>query len=70
MWRNVLLWPRRDPYLSLSDVVDLAEAPPLSARGTAGFFSRAQRASLTFDPAFLHDIADHAKHMAESTAAA
>lgn len=61
---DVSLWPRLDDYLHLHEVVDLDEAPPLSARAAAGFLSRAERSSLRFVDGFLDDVSDHAEIMA------
>ncbi len=60
---DISLWPIRAPYAHLREVVDLATATPLSARGTAGFLSRARRGNLRFADGFLDDIAEHAAHM-------
>lgn len=60
---DVSMWPTREPYRHLSDVVDLDRATPLSARGAAGFVSRAERGSLRFAEGFVQDVADHAAYM-------
>ena len=60
---DVSMWPTRQPYVHLSDVVDLPAARPLSARGAAGFLSRARRAKLRFDDAFLADLDEHVAFM-------
>lgn len=62
---DLSLWPKREKYWHLSDLVDLDQAPQLSARATAGFYSRTQRASLNFEDKFILDIADHAEVMQE-----
>ena len=67
---DLSMWPRHEPYRHLSDVVELAEATPLSARASAGFYSRTQKSSLRFVDRFLHDVAEHAALMAEDLAAA
>jgi len=67
---NLSLWPRREPYRHLSEVVNLQRAPRLSARATAGFFERTQRGSLNFVDRFLGDVAEHAALMEEELAAA
>ena len=67
---NVSLWPRRERYQHLADIVDLDGATPLSARATAGFYGRTQRGSLRFVDQFLADIAEHAACMAGKLAAA
>ena len=56
-------WPISVPYVHLSEVMDTANAKPLSARATAGFYRRAQRGSLRFVDGFLSDIAAHRDHM-------
>ena len=67
---DISLWPRQEPYRHLSEVVNLEEAPPLSARATAGFFDRTQRSSLNFSDQFLTDVAEHAQMMASEIPAA
>lgn len=64
------LWPRQEHYTHLSDVVDLGNAPRLSARATAGFLNRAQRSSLRFADGFLDDVAEHAAVMTADLTAA
>jgi DNA (cytosine-5)-methyltransferase 1 len=56
---DVSLWPRGQPYVHLMDVVDPAQATPLSHRGTAGFLSRAERSTLRFDAEFLVAVKEH-----------
>jgi DNA (cytosine-5)-methyltransferase 1 len=56
---DVSMWPTRDLYRHLDDVVDLDGAQPLSARGAAGFLSRAKRGNLRFVDGFLDDVAEH-----------
>lgn len=60
---DVSMWPTHEPYRHLVDIVDLAEASPVSARGAAGFLSRAERGSLRFVDGFLHDVAEHVRFM-------
>lgn len=67
---DLSMWPVRDAYQHLSDIVDLDEASPLSARAAAGFFSRAERGNLNFAPGFLDDVAEHAAFMAEELSVA
>jgi DNA (cytosine-5)-methyltransferase 1 len=70
-WRvEASMWPQQLPYQHLSDVVDLAEAPPLSARATAGFLNRAGRGSLNFAPGFIEEMTEHSVVMAEDRAVA
>lgn len=57
---EVSMWPERQPYRHLREVVDLRGALPLSGRGTTGFLERAQRSSLRFVDGFLDDVAEHA----------
>lgn len=63
------MWPRQDRYRHLGDVVDLANAAPLSARATGGFHSRAERSTLRMRDEFRRDVALHARLMAEHSAA-
>jgi DNA (cytosine-5)-methyltransferase 1 len=56
---DISMWPTHEPYSHLAEVVDLASATPISARGAAGFLSRAERGSLRFMEGFLSDVADH-----------
>jgi DNA (cytosine-5)-methyltransferase 1 len=67
---DVSMWPTREPYRHLHELVDLENAQPLSARGAAGFLSRAQRGNLRFADGFLDDVAEHAAYMAEELAVA
>ena len=67
---DVSLWPRRMPYRHLADLVDLDDAPPLSARATAGFLNRAERSSLRFADGFIADMAQHAALMSGERAVA
>lgn len=60
---DVTMWPSHEKYRHLRDLVDLASATPVSARGAAGFLSRAQRGSLRFVDGFLDDVADHVRFM-------
>ena len=53
------MWPVREPYVHLLDVIDLERAVPLSPRATAGFVSRAERSTLRFDPDFLVALKEH-----------
>ena len=58
------MWPVRRPYRHLGDVVDLANAAPLSTRAAAGFLERANRGTLRMDPSFLDDLASHVDRLA------
>jgi DNA (cytosine-5)-methyltransferase 1 len=53
------MWPTREPYQHLADLVDLDNAAPLSKRATTGFHKRAMRSNLRFDLRFLDDIVSH-----------
>jgi DNA (cytosine-5)-methyltransferase 1 len=67
---DVSLWPTREPYTHLHEIVDLESAQPLSARATAGFLSRTERGSLRFVDGFIDDVAEHAAYMAEELSVA
>lgn len=67
---DVSMWPTREPYRHLHEIVDLEEAQPLSARASAGFLSRAERGTLRFVDGFLDDVAEHAAYMAEELSVA
>lgn len=67
---DVSTWPRAEPYRHLSDVIDVASAPPLSARASRGFLDRAGRGRLRFVDGFLDDVAAHAAAMEDGVAAA
>ena len=59
-WRvQVSMWPQRNPYRHLLDVVDRERLTPLSHKAAAGFYSRTQRSSLRFDEAFLLAMKKH-----------
>jgi DNA (cytosine-5)-methyltransferase 1 len=60
---DVSMWPVHAKYQHLSDIVDLANAQPLSERGAAGFLSRARRARLRFVDGFLDDVEEHVAHV-------
>lgn len=67
---DVSSWPRRMPYRHLAGLVDLDDAPCLSARATAGFLSRAERSTLHFVDGFIADVTQHAALMSEERAVA
>jgi DNA (cytosine-5)-methyltransferase 1 len=56
---DVSMWPVHQPYVHLSDLVDLSRAEPLSVRAAAGFLARANRGSLHIDKRFMLDVAAH-----------
>ncbi len=60
---DVSMWPTHEPYRHLTEVVDVRKATPVSARGAAGFLSRAERGNLRFMNGFLEDVADHVRFM-------
>lgn len=55
---SVSAWPRRKPSPPLEEFLQFP-TQPLSAKATAGFFSRAQRAKLRFPPGFLEIVENH-----------
>ena len=59
----VSMWPLRAPYQHLLDIVDLAEATPLSRRASEGFYSRMEKSTLRFDDAFRIAVKDHVRSM-------
>lgn len=67
---DVSMWPTREPYAHLHDVVDLDEAQPLSVRAASGFLSRANRGNLRFADGFLEDIAEHIDFMSSELSVA
>lgn len=67
---DLSLWPTREPYRHLADIVDLDTATPVSARGAAGFLSRAQRGNLRFADGFLDDVIEHVGFMNEELSVA
>jgi DNA (cytosine-5)-methyltransferase 1 len=67
---DISMWPVHEPYRHLAEVVDLEDASPVSARGAAGFLSRAERGSLRFMEGFLDDVAGHVRCMTEARAVA
>lgn len=67
---DVSMWPTWSPYQHLADVVDLDVAPPLSARATSGFLSRAERSRLNFADGFIAEVATHSAAMEMERAAA
>ena len=67
---DVSLWPTRERYDHLHEIVDLNAAQPLSARATSGFLSRTGRGNLRFVDGFINDIAEHGAFMAEELSVA
>lgn len=61
---DISMWPRRYKYVHLSELVDLDFAIPLSTRASGGFYARASKSRLSFQPGFLEDVADHMRHLA------
>jgi DNA (cytosine-5)-methyltransferase 1 len=60
---DVSMWPTHEPYRHLCEVVDVRAATTVSARGAAGFLSRAERGNLRFMNGFLADVAEHIHFM-------
>ena len=67
---DVSMWPTREPYSHLHDVVDLAAGQPLSLRAASGFLSRANRGNLRFADGFLEDMAQHIEFMSSELSVA
>lgn len=65
---DVSMWPTRQPYRHLHDLVCMETAKPLSARASAGFLSRALAGDVRFVDGFLDDIAEHRAFMAAEAA--
>jgi len=61
---DVSMWPVRQPYRHLSDLVDLRAAEPLSRRAASGFLERANRGTLRMDAHFVDDVASHIARVA------
>jgi DNA (cytosine-5)-methyltransferase 1 len=67
---DVSMWPTHEPYRHLASVLNLQTASPVSARGAAGFLSRAERGSLRFMDGFLEDVAEHVHFMSKEMSVA
>ena len=67
---DVSMWPTHESYVHLGDLVDLEGARSLSARGAAGFLSRARRGNLRFVDGFLDDVDEHVGFMNEELSVA
>jgi DNA (cytosine-5)-methyltransferase 1 len=65
---SVSLWPTREPYQHLTDLLTLDDCRPLTFRGASGFYDRTARSSLRFDPAFIVDVKEHIDAVAETGA--
>lgn len=64
-WRsNVSMWPERQAYQRLSDVLDPDGLTPLSYRAAAGFLERTSRAKLNFDEDFILAVKRHVEFRA------
>ncbi|MEU8979054.1 MULTISPECIES: DNA cytosine methyltransferase [Streptomyces] len=59
------LWPVRNPYQHLLEVVDASKAAPLSLRATAGFHGRLLKSRLRYKDEFSEALGLHTKHMSE-----
>jgi DNA (cytosine-5)-methyltransferase 1 len=64
------MWPTHEAYCHLADLVALGSAAPVSARGAAGFLSRAERGSLRFRDGFLDDVGEHVRFMSKELSVA
>lgn len=67
---DVSMWPTRETYTHLHELVELDAAQPLSVRATSGFLSRARRGNLRFADGFLDDLAEHITHMSSELSVA
>lgn len=56
---SVSAWPRRQPAVPLTEVIDTANARPLSHRATTGFLSRLDEVGRAVPSAFYADLEDH-----------
>jgi DNA (cytosine-5)-methyltransferase 1 len=55
----VSMWPQRNPYRHLLDMVDREQLAPLSHKAAAGFYSRTERSTLRFDEGFRLAMKKH-----------
>lgn len=55
----VSMWPERQPYQHLLDLVDHDTLTSLSRRATAGFRARTERGTLRFDERFRRAVTEH-----------
>jgi DNA (cytosine-5)-methyltransferase 1 len=63
-WKShVSMWPLREPYTHLLELLDQERLTPLSYRAAAGFLERTQRAKLRFDPDFIVAVKNHVSAM-------
>ena len=67
---DLSLWPAREPYQHLHDLVDLGAGQPLSLRATSGFLSRARRGNLNFADGFIEDLTEHVEFMSSELSVA
>jgi DNA (cytosine-5)-methyltransferase 1 len=56
---DLSMWPRRNRYRHLADVLNFAEMKPLSHRGATGFRDRLDRGNLYAPDEFRLDLKDH-----------
>ena len=56
---DVSMWPERQPYRHLLDLVDPAGIRPLSRRAVEGFHGRMERSTLRFDERFRLAVKEH-----------
>jgi len=59
----VSMWPQRQPYQHLLDVVDRDGLTPLSRRAAEGFYGRMERSTLRFDEGFKLAMKKHVEVM-------
>ncbi|WP_037810197.1 DNA cytosine methyltransferase [Streptomyces sp. NRRL S-1448] len=65
---DLSLWPERQEYQHLLDVVDADSVPPLSLRATTGFYNRLMKSRLRYEGDFALALKSHAEHMLEHAA--
>jgi DNA (cytosine-5)-methyltransferase 1 len=53
------MWPQRNSYRHLLDMVDREQLAPLSHKAAAGFYSRTERSTLRFDEGFRLAMKKH-----------
>ena len=67
-WRSgVSMWPERQSYTHLRDLLNEDHLNVLSYRAAVGFLERTQRAKLRFDPDFILDVKRHVEAVAPSS---
>ncbi|MBT2393419.1 DNA (cytosine-5-)-methyltransferase [Streptomyces sp. ISL-1] len=61
------LWPERNPYQHVLDVVNPDTAVPLSLRATTGFHNRLMKSRLRYQEPFARALKAHIEHMAQTS---